>query len=121
MWTEVGKLMLLHVLLLELHSTQGTHTDTDCETGQFQCKNGRCVPTLWRCDDDDDCSDNSDEENCRTVFQCASGSIRPTLRADRGAACPSVSLVINPKCPYVENSRVSRDPGPLFTFPEKIK
>jgi hypothetical protein len=23
MWTEVGKLMLLHVLLLELHSTQG--------------------------------------------------------------------------------------------------
>ena len=40
-------------------------TKTDCETGQFQCKNGRCIPTPWRCDDDDDCSDNSDEENCR--------------------------------------------------------
>ncbi|KAI4883346.1 hypothetical protein NFI96_011192, partial [Prochilodus magdalenae] len=39
-------------------------TKTDCETGQFQCKNGRCIPTPWRCDDDDDCSDNSDEENC---------------------------------------------------------
>ncbi|RXN35540.1 low-density lipo receptor-related 8-like protein [Labeo rohita] len=36
----------------------------DCESGQFQCRNGRCIPTPWRCDDDDDCSDNSDEENC---------------------------------------------------------
>ncbi|TWW58222.1 Low-density lipoprotein receptor-related protein 8 [Takifugu flavidus] len=44
---------------------RGTHTVSECETGQFQCKNGRCIPTLWRCDDDDDCSDNSDEENCR--------------------------------------------------------
>lgn len=46
-------------------SNIGTHTESECETGQFQCKNGRCIPTLWRCDDDDDCSDNSDEENCR--------------------------------------------------------
>ncbi|XP_061694919.1 low-density lipoprotein receptor-related protein 8-like isoform X3 [Syngnathoides biaculeatus] len=37
----------------------------ECEDGQFQCNNKRCIPTLWRCDDDDDCSDNSDEENCR--------------------------------------------------------
>ncbi|CAF97593.1 unnamed protein product, partial [Tetraodon nigroviridis] len=36
-----------------------------CEDGQFQCNNRRCIPTIWRCDDDDDCSDNSDEENCR--------------------------------------------------------
>jgi len=42
-----------------------TGTKPDCESGQFQCKNGRCIPTPWRCDDDDDCSDNSDEENCR--------------------------------------------------------
>lgn len=37
----------------------------ECEDGQFQCNNKRCIPTIWRCDDDDDCSDNSDEENCR--------------------------------------------------------
>ncbi|KAJ7986281.1 hypothetical protein DPEC_G00338310 [Dallia pectoralis] len=64
MWIEVSKLVFLHVLLLEIQSSRGSHTYTDCETGQFQCKNGRCIPTLWRCDDDDDCSDNSDEENC---------------------------------------------------------
>lgn len=37
----------------------------ECEDGQFQCNNKRCIPIIWRCDDDDDCSDNSDEENCR--------------------------------------------------------
>ncbi|CAG11573.1 unnamed protein product, partial [Tetraodon nigroviridis] len=51
----------------------GTHTVSECETGQFQCKNGRCIPTLWRCDDDDDCSDNSDEENCLRVNSVFSG------------------------------------------------
>ncbi|KAF6733413.1 Very low-density lipoprotein receptor [Oryzias melastigma] len=65
MWTDIGKLVLLHLLLLELRVAKGTHTESECETGQFQCNNGRCIPSLWRCDDDDDCSDNSDEENCR--------------------------------------------------------
>ena len=37
----------------------------ECEDGQFQCNNQRCIPAIWKCDDDDDCSDNSDEENCR--------------------------------------------------------
>ncbi|KAL6458080.1 hypothetical protein MHYP_G00333100 [Metynnis hypsauchen] len=62
MWTGRGKLLLLYLLLAEALYAKGTRTD--CETGQFQCKNGRCIPTPWRCDDDDDCSDNSDEENC---------------------------------------------------------
>uniref|UniRef100_G3NUP2 Low density lipoprotein receptor-related protein 8, apolipoprotein e receptor n=1 Tax=Gasterosteus aculeatus aculeatus TaxID=481459 RepID=G3NUP2_GASAC len=80
MWTEVGKLVLFHVLLMELH---GTNTKSECETGQFQCKNGRCIPTLWRCDDDDDCSDSSDEENCpkktcaTTDFACKNGQCVP--------------------------------------------
>ena len=39
--------------------------EDDCEDGQFQCSNQRCIPAIWKCDDDDDCSDNSDEENCR--------------------------------------------------------
>ncbi|XP_071260739.1 low-density lipoprotein receptor-related protein 8-like isoform X4 [Salvelinus alpinus] len=105
MWTEVGKLMLLHVLLMELHSTQGTHTDTVCETGQFQCKNGRCIPTLWRCDEDDDCSDNSDEENCpkktcaTTDFACENGQCVPQRwRCDGEPECADGSDEADATC-----------------------
>ncbi|CAL8268159.1 unnamed protein product [Arctogadus glacialis] len=65
MRTDVGKLVLLHLLVMELHAADGSHKESQCEAGQFRCHNGRCVPSLWRCDDDDDCSDNSDEESCR--------------------------------------------------------
>lgn len=34
---------------------------SNCTGGQFQCKNGRCIPRVWRCDTEDDCYDNSDE------------------------------------------------------------
>uniref|UniRef100_A0AAQ6A889 EGF-like domain-containing protein n=1 Tax=Amphiprion ocellaris TaxID=80972 RepID=A0AAQ6A889_AMPOC len=94
MWAEVGKLVLFHLLLMELHCAKGTHTESECETGQFQCKNGRCIPTLWRCDDDDDCSDSSDEENCpkktcaTTDFACKNGQCVPARwRCDGEPEC----------------------------------
>lgn len=37
----------------------------ECEENQFQCRNERCIPAIWKCDEDDDCSDNSDEADCR--------------------------------------------------------
>ncbi|KAM5189441.1 CD320 antigen isoform 1-T1 [Callospermophilus lateralis] len=37
-----------------------------CQPTHFQCRSsGFCVPLTWRCDDDWDCSDGSDEEECR--------------------------------------------------------
>uniref|UniRef100_A0A672I454 Low density lipoprotein receptor-related protein 8, apolipoprotein e receptor n=1 Tax=Salarias fasciatus TaxID=181472 RepID=A0A672I454_SALFA len=77
-----------------LSENTGTHTESECETGQFQCKNGRCIPTLWRCDDDDDCSDSSDEENCpkktcaTTDFACKNGQCVPSRwRCDGEPEC----------------------------------
>ncbi|XP_036409805.1 low-density lipoprotein receptor-related protein 8-like [Megalops cyprinoides] len=103
MWTEIGKLMLLHLLLMELRSSEGT--ETDCETGQFQCGNGRCIPTIWRCDDDDDCSDNSDEENCpkktcaTTDFACKNGQCVPARwRCDGEPECPDGSDEADSTC-----------------------
>ena len=32
--------------------------------GGFQCKNGKCIDSNWRCNHDYDCDDQSDEENC---------------------------------------------------------
>uniref|UniRef100_A0A669E781 Low density lipoprotein receptor-related protein 8, apolipoprotein e receptor n=1 Tax=Oreochromis niloticus TaxID=8128 RepID=A0A669E781_ORENI len=94
MWTEVGKLVLLHLLLLELHCAKGTHTQSECETGQFQCKSGACIPIVWRCDGDDDCPDSSDEENCpkktcaATDFTCKNGQCLPARwRCDGEVEC----------------------------------
>uniref|UniRef100_A0AAZ3QTI9 EGF-like domain-containing protein n=1 Tax=Oncorhynchus tshawytscha TaxID=74940 RepID=A0AAZ3QTI9_ONCTS len=84
---------------------QRTHTDTNCETGQFQCKNGRCIPTLWRCDEDDDCSDNSDEENCpkktcaTTDFACENGQCVPQRwRCDGEPECADGSDEADTTC-----------------------
>ena len=30
----------------------------------FLCGNGQCIDSSWRCDNDNDCDDNSDERNC---------------------------------------------------------
>ena len=30
----------------------------------FTCNNGDCIKKFWKCDGDNDCSDNSDELYC---------------------------------------------------------
>ncbi|KAJ7415126.1 Very low-density lipoprotein receptor [Pitangus sulphuratus] len=54
-----------------------------CEESQFACSNGRCIPQLWKCDGDEDCSDGSDESACvkktcaESDFVCLSGQCVP--------------------------------------------
>lgn len=42
-------------------------TDSPCAEDKFKCKNGRCIPKHWQCDQERDCNDGSDEdpELCR--------------------------------------------------------
>ncbi|MEQ2172896.1 hypothetical protein GOODEAATRI_026102, partial [Goodea atripinnis] len=56
-----------------------------CRSASFQCNNTVCVPQLWACDGDADCSDGSDEwpQNCDTrnstrspIHQCSSQEYR---------------------------------------------
>ncbi|XP_030219848.1 low-density lipoprotein receptor-related protein 8 isoform X1 [Gadus morhua] len=97
MWTDnIRILLLFHLLALKLHSSEAAADD--CEDGQFQCSNQRCIPAIWKCDDDDDCSDNSDEENCprRTCapaeFACLNGQCVPgRWRCDGEPECPDGS------------------------------
>ncbi|TRZ20078.1 hypothetical protein HGM15179_007059 [Zosterops borbonicus] len=58
----LARLLLLQLLLLKLHLAKGAVKE--CEENQFQCRNERCIPAIWKCDEDDDCSDNSDEADC---------------------------------------------------------
>lgn len=32
--------------------------------GKFQCDNGACIRMSWRCDQENDCEDGSDEKDC---------------------------------------------------------
>uniref|UniRef100_A0A8C2ERD6 Low density lipoprotein receptor-related protein 1Aa n=1 Tax=Cyprinus carpio TaxID=7962 RepID=A0A8C2ERD6_CYPCA len=34
---------------------------SQCQPGEFACKNNRCIQDRWKCDGDNDCLDNSDE------------------------------------------------------------
>ena len=39
-------------------------SDYTCDSDEFHCDNGRCIPSSYQCDYLDDCGDNSDEEGC---------------------------------------------------------
>ncbi|NXN98396.1 LRP2 protein, partial [Rhinopomastus cyanomelas] len=58
---------------------------TRCDSGSFTCLNGQCISERWKCDNDNDCSDGSDElesvcafHTCQpTAFTCGNGRCVP--------------------------------------------
>ncbi|XP_026914943.1 low-density lipoprotein receptor-related protein 8 isoform X6 [Acinonyx jubatus] len=99
-------LALLLLLLLQLQHLAaaadpqrgGEGRVKECEEDQFRCRNERCIPSVWRCDEDDDCSDNSDEDDCPkktcadSDFTCGNGHCIPERwKCDGEEECPDGS------------------------------
>ena len=49
-----------------------TYLDTNlnlCGEDEFKCSLSiLCIPLIWVCDDEKDCTDNSDESNCKGMI-----------------------------------------------------
>lgn len=54
--------LLKHTNTHNTLASHSTHADKPCDPGTFKCANGRCILERWRCDRENDCGDNSDEE-----------------------------------------------------------
>ncbi|XP_041758224.1 low-density lipoprotein receptor-related protein 12 isoform X1 [Coregonus clupeaformis] len=48
-----------------------------CDSDQFHCSNGKCIPESWKCNAMDECGDNSDEELCVQPNPSAAFSFQP--------------------------------------------
>uniref|UniRef100_A0A8D0H854 LDL receptor related protein 1 n=1 Tax=Sphenodon punctatus TaxID=8508 RepID=A0A8D0H854_SPHPU len=47
-----------------LKNPRCTSSESKCNDSFFLCKNGKCIPEALLCDNNDDCTDGSDELNC---------------------------------------------------------
>lgn len=53
-----------------------------CPVDKFQCNNTLCKPLAWKCDGEDDCGDNSDE-NPEECSECSAAQrTRPSFLSD---------------------------------------
>ncbi|XP_021582708.2 low-density lipoprotein receptor-related protein 2 isoform X1 [Ictidomys tridecemlineatus] len=62
-------------LLLALAACLVRVSGQECDSGNFRCGNGHCIPEAWRCDGTGDCSDDTDEAGCPRQ-SCQSGNFQ---------------------------------------------
>uniref|UniRef100_A0A914UGR0 Uncharacterized protein n=1 Tax=Plectus sambesii TaxID=2011161 RepID=A0A914UGR0_9BILA len=64
---------LFWCVLIVVSQPQAVHgrKDVPCPEQMFQCNDGRCIPSLWTCDNDRDCAGGEDEseEQCKLAAQ----------------------------------------------------
>ncbi|XP_023684481.1 low-density lipoprotein receptor-related protein 12 [Paramormyrops kingsleyae] len=55
----------------------GRPEEVSCDSDQFHCANGKCIPQSWKCNTMDECGDDSDEELCAPTDPSATFSFQP--------------------------------------------
>lgn len=62
---QVDAILSAHTLWMNPLLSNLPPAGRTCTSGQFSCSNGACIPGEYRCDRLADCSDGSDERDCR--------------------------------------------------------
>ncbi|PVD21921.1 hypothetical protein C0Q70_17724 [Pomacea canaliculata] len=58
------------LLLIALGMSAARVAHHQCPIGDFMCaSDGDCIPENWRCDEEMDCEDGTDERNCETYVR----------------------------------------------------
>ncbi|KAL9889189.1 low-density lipoprotein receptor-like isoform 2-T2 [Glossina fuscipes fuscipes] len=77
---------IFSIAIIPAGSQQQT-TEASCDDGKFRCNNGNCIPNRWRCDQENDCADGSDE----LISMCKSKTCSPdeyTCKSGEGECVP---------------------------------
>ncbi|XP_012284613.1 sortilin-related receptor [Orussus abietinus] len=86
-----------------------------CSADQFACANNVCIPQTWKCDEQNDCGDNSDEVNCNRLscppdqFECDSKCIPKHWVCDGDRDCKDGRDETN--CTYINCTEFRCDDG----------
>uniref|UniRef100_A0A1A9WSW6 Uncharacterized protein n=1 Tax=Glossina brevipalpis TaxID=37001 RepID=A0A1A9WSW6_9MUSC len=67
---ELTEMIENHIRIL------ANETKSSCEEGRFRCNNGNCIPNRWRCDQENDCADGSDEIPSMCINYCKHHEIK---------------------------------------------
>ncbi|XP_074696019.1 low-density lipoprotein receptor-related protein 3 isoform X3 [Strix aluco] len=74
-----------------------------CQSDEFRCANGKCIPSTWKCNSMDECGDNSDERNCTVPPTEPPSSICPSGMFQCSAAHSTKCLMNELRCNSVKD------------------
>ncbi|KYO32603.1 hypothetical protein Y1Q_0007789 [Alligator mississippiensis] len=74
-----------------------------CQSDEFRCANGKCIPNTWKCNSMDECGDSSDERNCTMPPTEPQSSICPSGTFQCSVAHSTKCLINELRCNSVKD------------------